>query len=157
MKPLLLGEAPNYRVDDGRPLAGRIATRLTRTLGWVEGDPYDRLLERFDVRNVVEDPAHAYPWNHLHAAASWEKYAQSRDDRFVVVALGRRSAAAVGHADVPFYTWERYPRYPGYDAVSVPHPSGLSRIWNDASTPVRVRETLHEALVRPSSYEAAER
>jgi uracil-DNA glycosylase len=154
MKPLLLGEAPNFRIDDGRPLAGRIATRLTRTLGWLEGDPHDRLIERFDVRNAVDDPAYTDPWDAPYASRSWYRYAEARDDRFVVVALGRRAAAAVGRDDVPFYTWVPSS---GYDSVAVPHPSGLSRIWNDASTPVRVRETLHEALVRSSSYETVER
>jgi uracil-DNA glycosylase len=146
-RPLLLGEAPARDGDPARPLARRPARRVCALLGWDDGpDPYARLLSAFDVLNAIERREDAYPWSAPRARDRWRRWVADRgpDAPRVVVCLGRRAAAAVGH-DGDWYEWRSLA---ARDVALVPHPSGLNHAWNDPATGGRVRAVLEDALRR---------
>lgn len=59
----------------------------------------------------------------------------------VVVMLGRKVATAFNYT-AEFFTWQH--ACPGHTLVSIPHPSGLSRAWNDPAAGQRARAILRE-------------
>jgi hypothetical protein len=60
-----------------------------------------------------------------------------------IVLLGRRVQAAFGVRGEPFAIYSR----PGITLVSIPHPSGRCRAWNDPAAYSRAREVLVESGV----------
>lgn len=148
-RPLLLGEAPSPHGDATQPLGGRIARRLCNSLGWTYKDPFDRLAESFELRNLFARAENAEPWDARVAAEMWQDILRARIHQlrvpFVVVAFGRRVGIALDAGPRGFYEWQDGPLY---SSVVLPHPSGLNRLWNDPATSVRVRFALQEALRR---------
>jgi hypothetical protein len=65
----------------------------------------------------------------------------ARGEWRVVVLLGARVCRAFGHDFRPF-TWVAKPA-----TVILPHPSGLSRAWNDPQAFIQARRTLRDAGV----------
>lgn len=64
-----------------------------------------------------------------------------------VVLVGRRVASAFGLERRPFYEWLPLNEIADLPAVIVPHPSGVSRVWNDPATRLRVLSAVLAALV----------
>jgi len=96
--------------------------------------------------------------------SAWPGYAAHKGDRFplpaaraaadrlmrtnrqhrVLLLLGRGVAQAFGLDDLPFFKWRRLAG--GRLVAVVPHPSGVSRWWNEAPRRVTAREFLRSAL-----------
>lgn len=106
---------------------------------------YWTLIEHFDTMNAQERHG---PWDLRAAQARWTRYLME-DERsrkpLVVVCLGRRAQAAIGTAGPDWGEW----REAGLlQYVTIPHPSGQNRLYNDppmVETAVRV---LREARSR---------
>jgi uracil-DNA glycosylase len=142
VRPLIVGEAPG--AGDGPVLAGRCGEKLAEFAGV---GSYAELAARFDLRNLLDVRAERegrgdfFPPSAALQAADVLRACLSKDDR--VVLLGGRVARAFGVARYGFFRW--------YDldsarAVTIPHPSGVNRLYNDEI----VRERAAKAL-RPLS------
>jgi hypothetical protein len=95
---------------------------------------------------------------------AWPGYAPTKGDRFptrearraadqvlecdrqhgTLILLGRGVAEAFGLADLPFFKWRRLAD--GRLVVVIPHPSGVSRWWNEASRRAAARAYLRAAV-----------
>lgn len=115
---------------------GRSGDRLRGIMG-LPDDEYDRL-ERVNLCRVAWSDAGA-------ARAARRLLARLRPGR-VVVALGRRVSAAIG-AGRPFTVTA----VGGVTVVSLPHPSGLCRTWNDRRSVARARASLRRGLARATT------
>lgn len=141
MKPLLIGEQNPYQTDP------RIAQRFALypdppgCAGWrlcklVMGlEPAD-YLTRFDRVNLC-----AGKWSTRTAHTSAIQI-QANSDRTLVL-LGAKVSRAFGCTFTPFSHGYRL----GQPCVILPHPSGLSRAWDDPGAFERARAVLREAGV----------
>ena len=158
LRPLLLGEAPSATGAHlwRTPLAGHPARTLCKILGMSLADGADwhtRLTVRFDTMNVVERYEDSHPWTRdvqARARARWVRYLLDlfddpvlRDEHLFVVALGRKAAEIIGAPD----EWGAWREMPGgkLAATSIPHPSGLNRLYNSTTTQALARRVLREA------------
>src|SRR5262245_58486374 len=141
---VVVGEAPNEtwvdQPDRVHPLFGGPARKLALAAGWSSpGETakahYRALLRRARLYNLCRgrwDDEEA----RLRAAQLWSEHPDA-----VFVLLGRRVSAALGHDE----NWYEY-RSDGLALmVAVPHPSGLSRLWNGLETQHRAGAVLREA------------
>lgn len=134
MKPAIVGEAPSMRTS--RPFAGASGRRLAE----LADASLDDLRGRFRLVNLL---AH-WPGPNPHGkGAAWN--ARAARDRAATVRLppgsllcGRRVARAFGRSSQPFFEWV------GGVAV-IPHPSGVSRWWNDPGNYELARRFVREA------------
>lgn len=122
--------------------AGSAGARLARVLGYDD----EGYLATFERRNLIYGQKWSVP--RARSAASLlvrDAIVEGGDHAFVL--LGARVSAAFG---VPFEVLTR--RYlsvapsPAIVALVVPHPSGLSRAWNDPTMAPRVREAVQGLL-----------
>lgn len=146
MKPLLVGEHnpygshPEFALypEPERSAGGRLC-RLVLAL-----DP-DEYLERFDRANLCTGS-----WN-LRAAADEAarlRLEAANTGRRTIVLLGAKVCTAFGVAFDPF-TVVPGAGHPDPWLVRLPHPSGLSRGWNEPGAFERARATLRQAGVLP--------
>lgn len=172
MRALILGEAPSRTGDRywRFPLSGAVGQRLCTWAG-LEPDPdgtrygryYWPLREAFDLENLIE----RYPGAKGRGAAFPPAVARGivtagvRERRWegrTVVLLGRRLMDAFGLAGHPFHKWTRAAvgghSTRGADVVGIPHPSGLTRAYNDPEAREAASETLREALRRAAPNDA---
>lgn len=132
------------------PLSGAPATRICRLMGWEHnGDPYYwTLIEHFETLNAIERHGDAYPWSTLRARERWMKWliAEERSrEPLVVVCLGRKAETALGLTP---RAWGEWFEVGLLQAVTIPHTSGRSRVWNDPETESMVKRVLTEAIER---------
>lgn len=162
VRPLLLGEAPGRGKDAVarlRPLSGAIGVRLCRLAGLPEDDTagtsreehcYATLREAFDCANVLDH----WPGPHGKGAAFPRALAEQGVRALVaagtlhpgrvVVCLGRRVTDLFGRpGHVPFHRW--FPSPGGLRLAGIPHPSGLTRNYNDPAERELARRTLDRA------------
>jgi hypothetical protein len=170
MKPLLVGEAPGPNGDPEKPLEGRPAMRLAKCMGFAEEINYDskiaaaRLRDLFDVRNLLDRPmervegSKGTEWPAQEAGEAAKRLSLLIEKEQPVVFLGKRVAGAFMVPIDGWWTWTR--QWSGGDArdgegetpwallnyVTVPHPSGIVRLWNDPVTGVRTGYALYQAL-----------
>lgn len=145
MKPLLVGEANPYQSDPR--LAQRFALypdppgcagwRLCKLVMELEPEDY---LARFDRVNLC-----AGKWGMREARARAEELLGTT---YTLVLLGSKVCRAFDLNFTPF-TIEPVDMGAGLcnDAVILPHPSGLSRAWNEPGAFERARGVLREAGV----------
>lgn len=161
MKPLLLGEAPNYKAQQPGEVLQSLAPRLCEFAGLVpgKGGAYPKLLEYFDVANAYDGDGWSRP---IARERVFRLILSSRPK--VVVCLGRRASDTL---DVPLRRWNwwqmgyvlydngsiKYPMNHKHEFLlaTIPHPSGKCRVYNDLDERQRAHFTLRQAL------EAAER
>lgn len=157
--PLLLGESPSRGGDHywRFPLSGAVGQRLCEWTGIEpepEGSRYGRyywaLREHFDCLNVFDRYADATPWSIKRAEDEWTKklLVDRGDDPLVLICLGRRVERAVGFRRAR--PWGEWFEVGLLQAVTVPHPSGLNRLYNELDERVRTGEVLREAMRRAS-------
>lgn len=153
MKPLLLGESPNFNKESTEPLRGLAPALLSLsgvTWGKLE-DPYAVLLRHFDAENAWEQPGWSNPGARAHA---WERILHHGSR--VVVCLGHKAAMVLGLKRGEWHIWE-HAFVPGPPiegsrklhrvlVTMVPHPSGRCRLYNDAEEKRRACITLRQAL-----------
>jgi uracil-DNA glycosylase len=128
---LLIGEAPGR---SSRPGSQPITSRR---LALLAGLDLEEFLGRFARTNLLASWPGKQPggkgdlFPRSRAREGFEVLAPRLAGYPAVVLLGRRVAGSSGiERDVPWLTWVRAPWGPGRVAVS-PHPSGISRWWNE--------------------------
>lgn len=163
MKPLILGEAPSKSGDRywRFPLSGAVGQRLCTWAG-IEPEPggsrygryYWPLCEAFDLRNLLErypgslGSGVALPAHLAHPAGVCLQEEWGRARR-VVVLLGRRLARLFDVGE-EFFIWhlkvvsQESSRTPVF-IISIPHPSGLNRLYNSEAVVGSASRTLREA------------
>lgn len=134
-RPYVVGEAPGPK--GGVPLEGA-RQRIGKLIG---ADPDDLALQ-FEWRNLLDE----WPGYGPNGGSAFPMEAARRRARFMLIHhrplgvdrnrpfiyLGRRVAAAFGFRG-EWFEWS-------HDQVVTPHPSGLSRWWNDPANVARARE-----------------
>ncbi len=139
---IIVGEGPSPTFINQRvhPLFGNPCRRLVLSAGWSQLGADDRhhykeLLRRGRPVNVCKGI-----WSLDEARGTASEVLVDNPDA-VLVLLGRRVSQAFRHA-AEWYEFES--SYPVM-TVSVPHPSGLNREWNDVRTSMQVGEVLRAA------------
>ena len=143
MRPVLVGEANPYGGNPGYALwpepAGCSGHRLCHKILQMDQREY---LRAFDRVNLCHQD-----WT-LRAARQGADEVFTRFDGPLVL-LGARVCQAFRIKYDPFSQVHVYPSNPlglssTRPAVILPHPSGLSRAWNDPQSAVRARELIKE-------------
>lgn len=169
-RPLLIGESPSKSGDRywQFPLSGRVAKTLCELAEIPpqdEGSRYGRwtwaLYDHFECVNLFERYASftAPGWQGRGVQNAARIIGETKGDSLVIVCLGRKVQAAVlryfgehvafGGSD--FYDWnigERPTDKKLVDFVTIPHPSGLNRLLNDAEHREQCAAALQEAMHR---------
>jgi uracil-DNA glycosylase len=167
LKPLILGEAPSKSGDSywQFPLSGEAGRRLhemaglrTQPGGSTYGQYYWPLQREFDLANIIE----RYPGPGRGSGAAFPRN-QAKAGLFrlitegelpagrVVVCLGRRVLKLLVPGELPFYTWVKINN--GLVLAGIPHPSGLTRSYNDKREWDAAGRTLRGAIQRAKRYE----
>ena len=146
----LVGEQNPYSRDPRTALhfipANGSGNRLRRILGMRRWD----YLRSFERRNLVQGER----WSFRAARRGVQALMHEVEDSDVVVLLGQRVYTAWGLLDWrPFRNLEACTSNNPDDAdavafftiVTLPHPSGLSRVWNDPESKRRARDVLVSA------------
>lgn len=142
---LLVGELNPYQVaEDSRyalyPYPERSAGgRLCRVIFGLDPHLYLRSYARHNLCSGK--------WSAPAARLAVDALEQRYPEPLPVVLLGAKVAAAFGY---PFRPFTRDLRY-----VHLPHPSGLSRLWNESGTFERARALMREAGAMPSRIAGA--
>ena len=132
-KPYVIGEAPGRR-NGGLPLEG-----ARRRIGALIGLTAEDMAEMFHWENLLDawpgygpNGGSKFPMSDARARASYLFYEKHREHPFIL--LGKRVAAAFGvPTNQPWFVWRA-------DVAVCPHPSGLSRWWNDPENVESCRE-----------------
>lgn len=162
MKPIIIGEGPSKSGDRYYrfPLSGQVGKRLCT---WAGIEPLDRdasmtseyarwywaLAEQFDLRNFYE----RWPqdWTPSLALAHLQREWLDEVRGEVVVLCGLRVQTVFRLSGLfrsgAFFVWEREP-YHKTQFVTIPHPSGLNRLYNEEEVKARTGEVLREAIDR---------
>lgn len=131
---VLIGERPRAPGDD--PVLGHSGRRLAAILGLTLGE-YAAEFERV---HLVRDPSG--PWPHTSAQREAAKLVRRFQGRHALL-LGNRVARAFGvEARDPFVWFD----LDGLQAARYPHPSGLSRWWNDPANAQEAARWLRRAV-----------
>lgn len=132
-RPTLLGECPGggQTIDGQGALGGRTGQRLCRLTGLPD---YDALRSVFDLVNIW--PEHLDVWPGDKKCVKRTKRVLTSMNAPVLVGLGARVRSALRSAGEPvpggwFQAWSSETLAYG---VVIPHPSGLSRVWNEPGT-----------------------
>lgn len=144
VRPWLVGESNPYGSDPRYALypdpPGCAGWRLCHK---VFGLTPKRYIGAFERRNLLEGGR----WSVPRAREAAMRIAQESSDAPLVL-LGARVAAAF---DLPFRPF--WVAMDGLVAV-LPHPSGLSRAWNDPAAPARARTTVESLLAQWEASQA---
>lgn len=155
MKPLLIGEQNPYQSDPRLAQRFALYPEPPNCAGWnlccrIMQLKKAEYLERFDRVNLC-----AGKWSMREARAKADLLRNNPGQTLVL--CGAKVAAAFGRKFVPF-THDETPDYyrpksdPSFIAIRrriviLPHPSGLSRAWNEPGAFERARSVLREAGV----------
>ncbi len=147
MKPLLIGQAPGPRSRPEYPLfpypAQSAGARLQTFAGLTRG----QYLRGFDRMNLLNE----FPGKDPHrkgdnfplakAAQRAEELRPLLMDRRVIL-IGRYVAKSFGYDRTPFFEW----CHDSFDFCIVPHPSGLSRAYNEPEPREMLKSVMIHAL-----------
>jgi hypothetical protein len=152
-RPWIIGEQNPYGADPRfalYPLPPQASGgRLCRMLELTE----EEYLAAFERRNLLTSAQ----WSAPAARAAANALLQGHPDADRLVLLGARVAAAFGLAfREGLYEVRELPS-PGAEgpvrrALVLPHPSGLSREWNDRAAPSRVRAAVADLLAAGEAH-----
>lgn len=161
-KPLLLGEAPAKSGDAywQFPLSGR-SGKVLHELAGLKVDPggseygryYWPLRSAYDCRNVIarypgpDGRGAAFPHDQALAGLAWLWQEGMLCEGRVVVMLGRRVMRCMVGGRLEFYRWAKL-RKTGLIVAGIPHPSGLTRLYNDPGERARAGKILTGAIKR---------
>lgn len=142
MKPLLIGEAPSKNEVTPRPLEGRVGKRLAACCNM----PLEAYLEHFDRTNLLsvrqDTKEKGFEFDLRAAKVAAEALVSGFKKGQIVVLLGGRVAEAFGIHD-HYFTWCQINEA---DVTIFPHPSSVSRWWNDPAN-VRQAEVFMQSIV----------
>lgn len=152
---LLIGEAPNRRmyIEEEEGSDALVIPRLVE-MSQVNSDEFDRLFSRANILaewpgRSSEGVGDAFPFDQAYQQATRFKKASILRGFDAVVLLGRRveSCFFAVTSRTEFFTWRPLPEvegdsfgWSGIPVVVVPHPSGVSRWWNDDKNTSRAVE-----------------
>lgn len=135
MKPLVIGQAPSSSSNPDWPLSGRSGRRLAALCGVEEAD----FLEAFDRVNLIPTfpgkagKGDAFCIEEARRSALIVRHMQPRQ----VILLGDNVRRAFDVVDgAPLFRWFRLGPH---RAAIAPHPSGVSRWWNEQENEIRAR------------------
>lgn len=136
--PVLVGEAPGRNTNPKAPLFPYPTTSAggkLLTLSGLPAETYLRSFRRVNLFDTVPDK-----WSAPASRRAWALLGFSEDTTHAIVMLGRRVSLAAGCKDQDLEAcrsvgWDNY-------VWAIPHPSGLSRAYNDPAVRARVRELL---------------
>lgn len=135
MKPLLVGEANPYSRDPSHalyPLPRQASGNRLRTILGMSDELY---LETFDRCNLCV----GHKWSLKLARIVATKHLAERE---VLILLGAKVCSAFDLAFTPF----EVVRVAKTTCAILPHPSGLSRAWNNPTAIKRARAAVREVL-----------
>ncbi len=145
VKPLIIGEAPGKHGDASKPVEGRIGARLAACFGLT----LEEFLEAFDRVNLLQgqpqDSGRGTNFNVKEAgrvARSWEQ-SDFIDERPLVLLLGKRVAAAFKFTNAEYFVKVKIA---GATTYVVPHPSGVSRWWNELENELTMIRFMHQIV-----------
>lgn len=142
MKVTLVGEHNPYGQDPRYALYPRPTNSAGGRLCKVLGMSALGYINQFHRRNLLD----TLKWSAPRARAAALDVQRAAEDGDALVLLGSRVSAAFGVEFVPLYSaWFTGTRV---RLLVIPHPSGRSRLWNEAGMAVRVRAAV-EALTPP--------
>jgi uracil-DNA glycosylase len=132
MRPLLIGQAPGPRSDPLEPLAGRCGARLAGLCGIEQAE----FLERFERVNLLDRfPGKAGKGDRFDINKARKKaidlllFGQMENRR--VVMLGANVARTFGFPPATEQLLWSVTDGGGFHVAFCPHPSGVSRWWNE--------------------------
>lgn len=135
MKPLIIGQAPSRSSDPSEPLSGRSGCRLADLCGL----DVATFLATFERANLLDHyPGAKLKGDEFVTTAEARTLAAGVRPRLrgrTVVVLGLVNAAGFGLTQPAF---QFAPHWEGLFAFS-PHPSSVSRWWNDPANEARAR------------------
>jgi hypothetical protein len=136
VKPAIVGEAPSMRTS--RPFAGASGIRLAQ----LAGVSLDELRARYRLVNVLRHWPGPNPCGKGSAFPLSDARPRAGAIRLPPGSLlcGRRVARAFGRAGLAFFEWD------DCGVAVIPHPSGISRWWNEPSHVDEARRFLEGAL-----------
>lgn len=145
---MIVGQAPSRTSDPGRPLTGgAISGRLRAFLG-VSESAYENAIERCNL--LKKYPGSAGKGDKFDMKKA--RFAASNMRGALVgastVFLGRKVAAAFGHADLEPLEWREVTLGPFGDrgrVAMLPHPSGVCQWYNDPGNRRRARRFMRAA------------
>lgn len=133
VKTVLVGQAPSRTSEPDRPLSGMSGKRLAGLLRMTEAElsaSFCRinLVDEFPGKNGKGD---AFPAAEARTKALllMKRYAGRR---VTLVLAGKKVAGAFGLRGRDYFERGRFHEFPNIGFVTVPHPSGVNRWWNDA-------------------------
>ncbi len=142
MRTVIVGIDPGGNGPEPLDPAFGSGGRLARLAGLGPGE----FLRSFDRANLYSSPGERTPEDDLRAGANLLPVLRGRR----VVALGRRARSALGiDQGSAWFEWSPAPG--GFVASSMPHPSGLSRWWNDPAN-VSLASSFLRGLLRPTVH-----
>lgn len=157
-KPLIIGECPSRTGDRYHqfPLSGAVGKRLCE---WAGIDPLERdrsmtsefarwywaLRERFDLDNLYEHHQPSYPPQAKVRGDLYKLLEKEYRDTTVVVLLGQRLGRAAWGGLSHYYHWHPLLHT---KSITIPHPSGLNRKYNEEREHQAASDALREALRR---------
>ncbi len=146
MKPLLIGEAPSKNEATPRPLEGRVGKRLASCCNMTLGEFLDHF-DRVNLLSVRQDTKEkGFEFDLRAAKISAEVLRQSFKEGQIVLFLGGRVAEAFG-VHGPYFE-HRVVNQIGTEAYIFPHPSGISRWWNDPANKQQAAEFMQDVVRR---------
>jgi hypothetical protein len=135
------GSSPYFALYPSPP--GCAGWRLCKILGMAE----DEYIEAFERRNLLSQERWSVP---VARKAAADLRRELREDGDALVLLGARVARAFGYDFTPGVVYARQHTNQGpvveYDVLVTPHPSGLSRQWNDPTMRATVRDAVRALL-----------
>lgn len=142
MKPLLIGQAPGPATDPGLPLSGRCGARLAELCG-LELESFLRTFDRVNLVRTFPGKAgkgDAFPID-LARKGAVDLLIFGRLNQRPTVLLGQNVARAFGFpaSGVEFFRWNYLDGNPSMRLAFAPHPSGVSRWWNDPANEAAAR------------------
>lgn len=151
-RPLMIGEMPAPTSDPSRVFDGR----SMRWMCYLVGLDEETFRSRVDAINLFPSRLSTWPGPARAAQAARELASRlkGRPRPSLAVLVGRRVARALGH-DRPFFGLGGSVDLGAHHAVpcvSMPHPSGLNRWWNDQANRATGGAFLRELVVaRPNN------
>lgn len=132
MRPLLIGRDPGGPVAPGElPLTGGPTGRRLAQLCGLD-DPA-QLADHFELRNLYRSHVEPDNWDKVDAYLRADRMQRLFTEDRAVVLLGRDVQRAFGWFPSPYFKLLRRISTSGvsYLCAACPHPSGLTRFWND--------------------------
>lgn len=134
-KIVLVGQARNPRGGSFEPLDGASGRRLSALAGM----DHAAFLERFERVNLLEEGEPGKPFD-VRAARERADVLREQWQGRKAVLLGRGVAAAFRLVSDDYQWFKPIEIPPGLEVVVMPHPSGISRWWNEADNVASARE-----------------